>query len=66
MSSNSDTINGIRIFLVVFILLISVFTRFYREDVTKFFTVGTANGAAEFSKFSDEEGNREVQMRRED
>ena len=59
ISTDLAVINGIRIFVVILILLISVFTRFYREDVTKFFTLGTDSGA-EFSKFSEEDANKEV------
>ena len=46
---NSTT--GFQIFIVLVILVMSVYTRFYREDVTKFFTVDINS---EFRNFSDE------------
>ena len=65
ISSEAAVINSIRIFVVIIILLISVFSRFYREDVTKSFTLGV-DSANEFSKFSEEDANKEDQMRRHD
>ncbi len=44
----SGGIQGGQIILVILMLLLSVFTRFYREDVTKFFSV-----IDEFNKFED-------------
>ena len=62
ISSEPDVINSIRIFVVIIILLISVFSRFYREDVTKSFTLGV-DSANEFSKFSEEEASKEDELR---
>ncbi|TNV86383.1 hypothetical protein FGO68_gene4441 [Halteria grandinella] len=54
-----------QLLIVLSILMISVYTRFYREDVTKFFSVTAGN--SEFHKFGEEEGGqRDIQMQRFD
>lgn len=50
---SESSVVGLQFFFAILILVVSVLTRFYREDVTKAFTV--INGSnEEFRKFSNE------------
>ena len=64
----AEDVTGIQFFFVLLILGVSVFARYYREDVTKSFSLG---GLEEFHKFDDQTAinsedprAKEIQMQR--